>query len=279
MTLHIQPRDREIFRFIYENLYVTAPQIHRAVFKNRNLVTAKVRLGQLYHAKWLEKIKCERTLYKLNQRSLSEVMDIAVESYRYQNRRLRRYQLMHDLQAVDFKIDLKESPLILNFYPQLNLQSYEYPENDYGRKVVMKIPDAVFDLRVGSRILKVALEVENTQKEDRRYKRILGKYHLFIPVDLVFYIVKTPGLKKKLLEIGKEVCDDNDHKKLANKLWVVTFEDFKKDALHAEFESPFGKKIILKGLESRQDAPNPDPKPTPQSEVGSEVGNKTIREN
>ena len=34
------------------------------------------------------------------------------------------------------KIDLKESPLILNFYPQLNLQSYEYPENDYRRKIV-----------------------------------------------------------------------------------------------------------------------------------------------
>ncbi|MBI2608464.1 MAG: hypothetical protein HYW47_02565, partial [Deltaproteobacteria bacterium] len=169
MPLRIRPRDREIFRFIYENLYVTIPQVHRAVFKDRDPSTSTVRLFQLHHGEYLKKLKYGVTLLKLTRRALDEISDDnlpPIEISRYIRQKVRAQQIGHDLGVIDSKITLKESPIISDWEPSLALSYYQYKE--YYSDRLPKIPDAVFNIRMGDRILKTALEYEMTQKESGR---------------------------------------------------------------------------------------------------------------
>src|SRR3989338_7619894 len=204
-TIRIQNRDREIFRFIYENLYVTIPQVHRAVFKDRDPITATVRLSQLHHGEYLKKLKYGVTLLKLTRRALDEISDdtlAPIETTRYLKQKVRTQQIGHDLGVIDSKITLKESSIISDWEPALDLSYYQYKE--YYSDRLPKMPDSVFNIRMGDRILKTALEYEMTQKESGRYRMILEHYYTDKKVDLLFYIARTAHLKKKLLEIGRK---------------------------------------------------------------------------
>src|SRR3989338_5754125 len=224
-TIRVQDRDREIFRFIYESLYVTIPQVHRAVFKDLDPITATVRLFQLHHGEYLKKLKYGCTLLKLTRKALNEISDqeyYVIDKNRYVRQKVRTHQIGHDLGVIDAKIILKESPIISNWVPSLDLFSYQYKEF-YDDKIP-KIPDAVFDLKVGDKILKVALEYEMTQKESRRYRMILERYYTAKNVDLLFYIVSTSQLKKTLLDIGKDKLKELAQRKIThqNILFVTT---------------------------------------------------------
>src|SRR3989338_2085495 len=223
-TIRIQNRDREIFRFIYENLYVTILQVHRAVFKDRDPITATVRLFQLHHGEYLKKLKYGRTLLKLTRRALNEILDTPfyINADRYVKQKVRGQQIRHDLGVIDTKIILKESPIISNWVAALDLFSYKYKE--FHDDKIPKIPDTVFDLRVGDKILKVALEYEMTQKESRRYRMILERYYTAKKVDLLFYIVRTSQLKKTLLDIGKDKLKELAQRQIThqNILFVTT---------------------------------------------------------
>ena len=263
-TIRIQNRDREIFRFIYENLYVTILQVHRAVFKDRDPITATVRLFQLHHGEYLKKLKYGRTLLKLTRRALNEILDTPfyINADRYVKQKVRGQQIRHDLGVIDTKIILKESPIISNWVPALDLFSYQYKEF-YDDKIP-KIPDAVFDLKVGDKILKVALEYEMTQKESRRYRMILERYYTAKKVDLLFYIVRTSQLKKTLLDIGKDKLKELAQRKISdqNILFVTTLDEFREKGLESRFQGVTEKTFSIKELEER--APK-TPTPTPNA--------------
>ena len=266
-TIRIQNRDREIFRFIYENLYVTIPQVHRAVFKDRDPITSTVRLFQLHHGEYLKKLKYGRTLLKLTRRALNEILDTPfyINKNRYVRQKVRTYQIGHDLGVIDAKIILKESPIISNWVPALDLFSYQYKEF-YGDRIP-KIPDAVFDLKVGDKILKTALEYEMTQKESMRYRMILERYYTAKKVDLLLYIARTSQLKKKLLEIGKEKLKELGERGVTNQniLYVTTLDEFREKGLESLFQGVTEKTFSFKGLEDKvPKTPTPTPS-IPQS--------------
>ena len=278
-TIRVQDRDREIFRFIYENLYVTIPQVHRAAFKDRDSITSTVRLFQLHHGEYLKKIKYGRTLLKLTRKALNEISDqeyYVIDKNRYVRQKVRTHQIGHDLGVIDAKIILKESPIISNWVPSLDLFSYQYKEF-YDDKIP-KIPDAVFDLKVGDKILKVALEYEMTQKESRRYRMILERYYTAKKVDLLFYIVRTSQLKKTLLDIGKDKLKELSQRKISdqNILFITTLDEFREKGLESRFQGVTEKTFSLKELEERAPktpTPTPSiPQPIPQCGAGPKIG-------
>ena len=277
-TIRIQNRDREIFRFIYENLYVTILQVHRAVFKDRDPITATVRLFQLHHGEYLKKLKYGRTLLKLTRRALNEILDTPfyINADRYVKQKVRGQQIRHDLGVIDTKIILKESPIISNWVPALDLFSYQYKEF-YDDKIP-KIPDAVFDLKVGDKILKVALEYELTQKESRRYRMILERYYTAKKVDLLFYIVRTSQLKKTLLDIGKDKLKELAQRQIThqNILFVTTLDEFREKGLESRFQGVTEKTFSIKELEERAPKTPDDtpsiPQPIPQCGAGPKIG-------
>ena len=277
-TIRVQDRDRENFRFIYENLYVTILQVHRAVFKDRDPITATVRLFQLHHGEYLKKLKYGRTLLKLTRRALNEILDTPfyINKNRYVRQKVRTYQIGHDLGVIDAKIILKESPIISNWVPSLDLFSYQYKEF-YDDKIP-KIPDAVFDLKVGDKILKTALEYEMTQKESRRYRMILERYYTAKKVDLLFYIVRTSQLKKTLLDIGKDKLKELSQRKISdqNILFITTLDEFREKGLESRFQGVTEKTFSLKELEERAPktpTPTPSiPQPIPQEGAWPNIG-------
>ncbi len=142
-----------------------------------------------------------------------------------------------------------QSPIVSDFVPAHNLlHLYNYSENHR-----IKAPDAVFTLMVDKKPLKVALEMELTQKQKKRYVNLLEKYYTRIPVDLVFYVVGPEGLKKTILDIGKEKLLELSQRKVTsqNKLYVTTLSSFKKLGLDSVFEGTTGKSFTLRELEKR----------------------------
>ena len=115
------------------------------------------------------------------------------------------------------------------------------------------MPDSVFNIRMGDRILKTALEYEMTQKESGRYRMILEHYYTDKKVDLLFYIARTAHLKKKLLEIGRNKLNEISERQIAhqNILYVTTLDEFREKGLEAKFQGVMDGTFSIKELEDR----------------------------
>ena len=203
---------------------------------------------------YLKKLKYGVTLLKLTRRALDEISDdnlAPIETTRYLKQKVRTQQIGHDLGVIDSKITLKESPIISDWEPALNISYYQYKE--YYSDRLPKMPDSVFNIRMGDRILKTALEYEMTQKESGRYKMILEHYYTDKKVDLLFYIARTAHLKKKLLEIGRNKLNEISERQIAhqNILYVTTLDEFREKGLEAKFQGVMDGTFSIKELEDR----------------------------
>lgn len=229
MNVRITQRDRDLFRFIYENAYVTAPQIQKAIFLYGNLLTAHQRLFRLVSAGYLYRIKCDQILYKLTPKSLCELVLSKEKITQYQDKRVIFRQVHHDVSVVDCRQLLEKFTDVQNWIPAHRLRTSRYSDLQYkdGKKV--NVPDAIFEVKRGSKVLRAAFEFERVHKNKSRYYSLIENYHLIYPIDLVFYVVKPKFIKPLLLDITNQILEELRRQKLKvnNRLFVTTFDELK----------------------------------------------------
>ena len=61
-------------------------------------------------------------------------------------------------------------------------------ERDQKERGYIKYPDAVFDLKTGSQLLRVALEMEISRKSQMRYKRIIKSYSTSTKIEKIIIV-------------------------------------------------------------------------------------------
>lgn len=246
MHARITPRDRVIFKSIYENAYMTAPQIRGAVFKSMS--STHQRLFHLVRDGYLEKIRCNEVIYKLSTKALQELHLSKKHKKQYQRKKIVVNQLLHDLGLTDLRQILEKYLSIENWIPSHRLKAQEFLkyQRAEGRKTI--VPDAIFDLKAGEKVFKVAFEYERSQKQAKRYATHIEHYHLYMPVDLVIYVVEGMGLKNLLLKIlDQKLKQFSSHKlTLKSKLYVALIGDIKKNGVSTPFETIHGQKFHLK---------------------------------
>lgn len=251
MPLHIQPRDREIFKFIYEYGFVTANQIQKAIFPDNNPVTCRVRLSELVHHEYLKRFPYDLTCYKLTRKGIGEIRDIPVDADKYLKLRFPRFYLNHDMGLIDYSLILRKSPLISYWMPRSELGQYRY-ECGYILNEGYRVPDAIFDIKANDQtISRVALEYELSQKSRRRYRSIFDTYFFEKKIHFVLYLVSTEHLKMKLLEILNSMNYQEKIVPLAHqkKVFIATINDFLKERLHTKFQGPGERSFSLVNFE------------------------------
>ena len=93
----------------------------------------------------------------------------------------------------------------------------------------MKIPDAVFEIRIGSALRKIALEYERQRKSPERYRDILWLYAGQEDLFLVIFVCETDAIlrsiKRQLKRIGYQV--------MSNRVALVRANEWSRDPIRA----------------------------------------------
>ncbi len=119
-----------------------------------------------------------------------------------------------------------------------------YQKNRY------KIPDALIEIYFGDNASWAAIEVEMSQKSEKRYKEIFINHFKEKHWGFVLYFVKNQKLLNKLQSIATRVLKYESYriyKRTPNGIYFITLEDFFKNKENAEFKNEISK-ITLRDL-------------------------------
>lgn len=147
------------------------------------------------------------------------------------SRRGYKTQFEHDQKLIDVRRILEQSPLIFGFKMDHEIRA-EFSDGK-SRAVnwqdAQLIPDAIFVQRTPGQTIKIALELELTQKSKRRYGRIFRAHLLSKKWNLALYVVKDKALQKILMETLEEVKGKDLEVRLAkvvNGIYFCSLGDF-----------------------------------------------------
>lgn len=137
----------------------------------------------------------------------------------------------HDQRLIDVRKVLEQSSLILGFKMDHELRS-EFSDGKVRAanwQNAQLVPDAVFTHRTPSGSMKIALELELTQKSKRRYGRIFKAHLLSRKWNLTLYLVKNEALRKSLMGTLEEIKRKDLEVRLAkvvNGIYFCSLEEF-----------------------------------------------------
>jgi len=115
-------------------------------------------------------------------------------------------QLIHDETMARFLLVLKEKGLIQSFQTEMELKKAD-PGSNKARDASdrTKYPDAVIEVSGNAGALKIAIELELTRKDPKRYKKCLDTYATRSKVHRVIFIARSNGvfatLKRAMVEV------------------------------------------------------------------------------
>ena len=185
--------------------------------------------------------------YRITQKGKRFLRDASPGKEVVISRRGYRTQFEHDQRLIDVRRILEQSPLILGFRMdhELRAEFSDGKSRPASWQNMQLIPDAIFTHRTPSGSVKMALELELTQKSKRRYGRIFKNHLLSKKWNLTLYLVKDEALKKSLMEtLGAVKGKDLEVRlaKVVNGIYFCLLEDFLSKGLEAPMTN--GKKEI-----------------------------------
>lgn len=159
----------------------------------------------------------------LKERSPSQDVSLSRRGY--------KTQFEHDQKLIDVRRILEQSPLVGGFKMdhELRAEIADGKNRPANWQSAQLIPDAVFVQRTPKQSMKIALELELTQKSKRRYGRIFRAHLLAKKWNLTLYFVKDEALRKSLMETLEEVKRKDLEVRLAkvvNGIYFCLLEDF-----------------------------------------------------
>lgn len=233
-SFRLQPRDREIIRFVGSHGYVTMPQVQllafsgtdefgRATLGSDQAVYRRLKklcdAGLLTHERtWY----ADHGVYRATRSGLS-LVDLDLQSAR-----LDRRDYDHDLRVVDLALSISSDPDVETWITERRLRSHMKPGQTMGR-----IPDGLVISDTGERW---AVELEISGKNTRRYADACLNYakrhrsrmpddspyrtpseHLddYIEsggqIDGVVWYFFTPGKRDRAMKAAQAIISDRDY--------------------------------------------------------------------
>jgi hypothetical protein len=180
--MKLQPRDEQILRTCYEQQFLLTEQIHRYFFGGRRAWSAYERISELEAAGLVKREK----VITLNGKKLIRLTRAGLRIVQAQHpievpqaKSLDSATIRHDAIVTAVSLRLRQFWNAV-WIPERALKSDEYP----------RIPDGVFVFDSGK---KIAVEVENSPKFQRRFLAILESWRK-VDVLLVLYVSTTPQI-------------------------------------------------------------------------------------
>lgn len=113
-------------------------------------------------------------------------------------------QLEHDETVARILLDLKKAGVIQSFTTEMELKREIKEKQRYDGSVKMKYPDAIIEVSGPMTKIKVALELELTRKDPKRYRQCLNTYAARREVSQVVFIARANAVFDSLRRAMRE---------------------------------------------------------------------------
>ena len=198
---HLQERDYNLFRLINKYGFLSTNQIHRLLFIDARRRTLLRRLSILRHKKFIishdglprgEKVWC-----------LSSLSAKLIGSDDFLSK-INKNTLFHDRTLNDVRIMLECNNLAKHWISGHVLKQQVFSTNSGRDRYQVVIPDGITQIGFVERSDVVAIELELFAKSKKRYEKVFYEYSRRKNIVLVWYIVPTKSLGKKIISIASD---------------------------------------------------------------------------
>ena len=268
-------RDEKILSLLGEYGCVSAERIKAYFWNSTSTSRAHYRrLGMLKRRGLVESNMGDRAMtigYRLTKRGQQVLKNSPAANLRPATRRAYKTQFEHDQYLIDLRRILQESPLVREFKNQLEVRKQLIDGKAKLRhwEDLPHIPDATFSLVIPGQTMRVALEVELTSKNRKRYAKIFRNHLLAKTWEMVIYVVKDANFRDRLMATLSDIKSTDIQVRVASKIngmYFCTIGEF----LSRQLEVPMtnGKKEIslAKIAENFGLTPKPSTPPLPQEQ-------------
>jgi hypothetical protein len=217
--LVLTKRDIGIFKMIHEHRYSANNQIRAAFWKGGSIKahSSYRRIQRLVNMGYLERTYSERSscvVYYLAESGYKELQSRGLDSglaLYEKTEDFDRYS-EHDMKVLSVRI----------LFAELGLDQWRSERLLKDKDNLARFPDGVLNVRG----LKIAIELENTRKDKKRYPEIFGYYGENTDYALVF-MVMVQGLKNWMLDMNYD----------AERVWFTHYDDLFKFREQTLFEN------------------------------------------
>lgn len=117
-----------------------------------------------------------------------------------------RFILDHDLKLADLRLLLEEQGIAHSWNPEHEIRSRVAKAHGHRGVGERNVPDGLMGIQIGGQSRIVAIEVELTAKNQRRYRRILDDYGTKQSLWGVWYLVHRYTIGKQVLHAAKDIA-------------------------------------------------------------------------
>ena len=260
--------DLILFKYLFENNFLTRDHIHNYIWDNLNNKYIYHRLLQLKEKGFIETVDDpipynNRKTLVLGKEKAIYYMDMYVEKlkklkrndnfeFRYIKPSLYTEQKDLDYRQIKHDYFLNELRFILEDY---GANKWYSDTLIYRQKLFSKIPDGLFENEYFGKEKTFAIELERTLKQDYRYREIFKRYSQEKEIDYVIYVtigedtdviydsLKNKKFKSKFME--KEIDKDEVSEDFYNKFYLTKYKHLKNGELDKVMNYAAKKKLDL----------------------------------
>jgi hypothetical protein len=139
-------------------------------------------------------------------------------------------QLIHDEFVLWSVLSMWRDSLITQFQLECEFRDGSQDTHDFlSKSLNHKIPDAIFQFRIGNALRKVAFEYERQRKSPERYRDILWLYAGQEDFSLVIFVCETDAILDSIERQLKRIGDQD----LLNRVALVRSKEWSKGPLRA----------------------------------------------
>lgn len=185
--------------------------------------------------------------YRISRLGLRVLNETGTTSETTVLQRNYKTQFEHDQLLIDIREILSQSPVVHEFKTEAEIKNEILggKKGPVDWRTAPTIPDGAFVYEVPGQRLRVALELELTQKSRARYFKILRNHLLSQRWDMTFYVLRNQALLDHILPLVAEVKAEDAAVRVArrvNGIYLCLLENVLGEGLKARFSN--GKKEI-----------------------------------
>jgi hypothetical protein len=198
---NITKRDEALIKRIAELGMLSTTQINEFFFKGVAKTTVLRRLRILEDANFLG-----RALWPYTKECLWIVTESAAKRVKVDivKTKWSKHMIEHDYKLIALRLLLESVGVARGWMPEHVIRSHMFKK--YGLRDIKNktIPDGFIGIEVNGKMESVALELELTSKNKKRYRNIISHYQNKPNLFAVWYIVQSKSMLKSLREIWKK---------------------------------------------------------------------------
>lgn len=201
-VLMITTRDIELFRKLSLYGMLSTKQVGLLVFSSIASTTVLRRLRLLesgFYVKRVQGLESQEVLWVLADRG-AKMAEVEVPK-----RHWSKNTLEHDFKLLSLRLALESTGVAHSWMPEHEIRSLIFKNNGFRAAKEKLIPDGFMGIEVGGFRQSVAIELELTMKNSKRYEQTFRKYSEKRDLHAIWYLAPTKGTVDHIYSIWKRI--------------------------------------------------------------------------